>query len=246
MSTRRPAARLSYANVMSTLAVFIVLGGGAYAATTLPARSVGKQQLRPGAVTRGKLAARSVATHKLAIGAVTRRRLSRRVRNQLDRAAGPAGPPGATGPAGPAGHAGPGAARIAFADAATPAPALATVLDVPGLKLEGACTLSGNTVSLPLAITATETSQAQETITIDTGTNPANPQISATNNLQFDLPAGIPFTPGGPEASGGDYLRVIATLIVTAPTRTLTVNAVVIVNAATQRCSMSGTAVTAT
>jgi hypothetical protein len=246
MSTRRPAARLSYANVMSTLAVFIVLGGGAYAATTLPARSVGKQQLRPGAVTRGKLAARSVTTHKLAIGAVTRRRLSRRVRNRLDRAAGPAGPQGATGPAGPAGHAGPGAARIAFADAATPAPALATVLDVPGLKLEGACTLSGNTVSLPLAITATETSQAQETITIDTGTNPANPQNSATNNLQFDLPAGIPFTPGGPEASGGDYLRVIATLIVTAPTRTLTVNAVVIVNAATQRCSMSGTAVTAT
>ena len=39
---------------------------------------------------------------------------------------------------------------------------------------------------------------------------------------------------------------MIATLIVTAPSRTLTVNAVIIVNAATQRCSMSGTAVTAT
>ena len=246
MSTRRPAVRLSYANVMSTVAVFMVLGGGAYAATTLPAGSVGKQQLRSGAVTRAKLAARSVTTRKLAVGAVTSRRLSRGVRNRLDRAAGPAGPPGATGPAGPAGPAGPGAARIAFAAAATAAPALATVLDVPGLKLEGACTLSGDTVSLPLSITATETSQAQETITIDTGTDPANPQNAATNNLQFELPAGIAFGPGGPQASGDDYFRVIATLIVTAPSRTMTVNAVIIVNAATQRCSMSGTAVTAT
>ena len=120
------------------------------------------------------------------------------------------------------------------------------MLDVPGLKLEGACTLSGGTVSLPLAITATETSQAQETIAIDTGTDPTIPQNSATNNLQFDLTAGIAFEPGGPQASGSDYFRVIATLIVIAPSRTLTVNAVVIVNAATQRCSMSGTAVTAT
>ena len=198
MSTRRPAVRLSYANVMSTVAVFMVLGGGAYAATTLPAGSVGKQQLRSGAVTRAKLAARSVTTRKLAVGAVTRRRLSRGVRNRLGGAAGPAGPPGATGPAGPAG---PGAARIAFAAAATAAPALATVLDVPGLKLEGACTLSDDTVSLPLSITATETSQAQETITIDTGTDPANPQNAATNNLQFELPAGIPFGPGGPQAA---------------------------------------------
>ena len=136
-----------------------------------------------------------MSTRKLAIGAVTRRRLSRGLRNRLDRGAGPAGPPGATGPAGPAG---PGAARIAFAAAATAAPAPVTLLDVPGLKLEGACTLSADTVSLPLAITATETSQAQETITIDTGTDPSNPQNSATNNLQFDLPAGIPFEPGPP------------------------------------------------
>jgi hypothetical protein len=253
-STRRLAAHLSYANVVSTLAVFIVLGGGAYAATTLPARSVGKQQLRKGAVTRAKLAPRSVSTHKLAFGAVGSRRLSRKLRDRLNRAAGPAGPvgpTGATGPAGPAGPvgptgatgpAGPGAARIAFAATASAAPTVATVLDIPGLKIEGACGVSGNTVSLPLTITAAEASQAQETITIDTGIDPSNPANSATNNLQFDLPAGTPFDTGGPQASGGDYFRVIATLIVTAPSRTLTLNAVVIVSAATQRCSMSGTA----
>ena len=78
--TRRVIARLSYANVMATLAVFLVLGGGAYAAATLPAHSVGKQQLRKRAVTRPKLAPRSVHTAKLARDAVAARKLSPGVR----------------------------------------------------------------------------------------------------------------------------------------------------------------------
>jgi hypothetical protein len=39
------ASRLSYANVVATLALFIALGGGAYAAFALPADSVGTRQL---------------------------------------------------------------------------------------------------------------------------------------------------------------------------------------------------------
>ncbi len=42
--------RLSYANVMATLALFVSLGGASYAAITLPAGSVGPQQLRTHAV----------------------------------------------------------------------------------------------------------------------------------------------------------------------------------------------------
>jgi hypothetical protein len=49
-------AHLNYANVMSTLAVFVVLGGGAYAATKLPKNSVGTAQIKNGAVTKKKLA----------------------------------------------------------------------------------------------------------------------------------------------------------------------------------------------
>lgn len=48
---RRLVDRLSYANVVATLALFIALGGASYAAVELPAHSVGAQQLRAGAVT---------------------------------------------------------------------------------------------------------------------------------------------------------------------------------------------------
>jgi hypothetical protein len=49
-------SQLTYANVMSTLAVFVVLGGGAYAATKLPKNSVGTAQIKNKAVTKAKLA----------------------------------------------------------------------------------------------------------------------------------------------------------------------------------------------
>jgi hypothetical protein len=42
--------RLTYANVVATLALFIGLGGVSYAAITLPADSVGREQLRADAV----------------------------------------------------------------------------------------------------------------------------------------------------------------------------------------------------
>ena len=42
--------RISYANVMATLAMFVGLGGASYAAITLPAGSVGPRQLRAHAV----------------------------------------------------------------------------------------------------------------------------------------------------------------------------------------------------
>ena len=50
-----PRPQLSYANVMATFAVFLALGGGAYAATRLPAKSVGTKQLKAAAVTAAKI-----------------------------------------------------------------------------------------------------------------------------------------------------------------------------------------------
>ena len=48
---RRLRERLTYANVMATVAVFVALGSGAYAATKLPKNSVGPKQLKKNAVT---------------------------------------------------------------------------------------------------------------------------------------------------------------------------------------------------
>jgi hypothetical protein len=55
-----PRPRLTYANVISTLCLFLLLGGAAYAATTLPANSVGARQLRKRAVTPAKLSPAAV------------------------------------------------------------------------------------------------------------------------------------------------------------------------------------------
>ncbi len=89
--------RLSYANVISTLAVFIALAGTAWAATSLPARSVGAAQIRTGAVTSAKvrdhtLTARAFSNAKTLVGPAG--------------PGGPVGPPGTAGPAGPRGVAG--------------------------------------------------------------------------------------------------------------------------------------------
>jgi hypothetical protein len=45
----------TYGNVTATLALFIALGGGAYAAVALPANSVGPRQLKANAVTTPKI-----------------------------------------------------------------------------------------------------------------------------------------------------------------------------------------------
>lgn len=50
------ASKLSYSNVVSSLALFVALGGVSYAAIKIPAHSVGARQLKSQAVTQGKLA----------------------------------------------------------------------------------------------------------------------------------------------------------------------------------------------
>jgi hypothetical protein len=80
---------LTYANVVASLALFLALGGAAFAATQLPRNSVGTGQLKREAVTAGKIAKK------------TRKQL------QGDRGpTGPQGPQGKTGKQGAKGAAG--------------------------------------------------------------------------------------------------------------------------------------------
>ncbi len=68
---RQMRPRLTYANVTSTLALFIALTGAtAFAATKLPDKSVGEFQLRPAAVTADKIRTNAVTTPKIKAQAV--------------------------------------------------------------------------------------------------------------------------------------------------------------------------------
>lgn len=57
--------RLTYANVMSSIAVFLVLGGAAVAFNQLPKKSVGTKQLKANAVTAAKLHKNAVTNAKI-------------------------------------------------------------------------------------------------------------------------------------------------------------------------------------
>lgn len=58
---RRIRNRLTYANVVSTLCLFALLGGVGYAAKTLPKNSVGSEQIKPQAVATSDLSPKAVA-----------------------------------------------------------------------------------------------------------------------------------------------------------------------------------------
>jgi hypothetical protein len=69
---KRLRVKLSYANVVSTLALFLVLAGGsAFAAAQLAKNSVGSKQLKANAVTTNKIKAGAVNSGRLADGAVS-------------------------------------------------------------------------------------------------------------------------------------------------------------------------------
>ena len=80
-----------YANVASTLALVIALGGTSYAAVALPKNSVGSKQLKAEAVTSSKVKDRTLLSEDFKAG-------------QLP--AGPRGPLGAPGAPGPKGDTG--------------------------------------------------------------------------------------------------------------------------------------------
>jgi hypothetical protein len=98
----RLSSRLTYANVMATVAVFIALGGASYAAVVLPKNSVGSKQIKKGGVKHADLAKNSVTSTNVTDGSL----LSADFKpGQLP--AGPAGPQGPKGDTGATGLQGP-------------------------------------------------------------------------------------------------------------------------------------------
>lgn len=63
--------RISYSDVMASVAVFLVLGGGAYAALSVPKNSITSKQIKKGAVKRSDLAKNAVGKKQIKGSAVT-------------------------------------------------------------------------------------------------------------------------------------------------------------------------------
>ncbi|HZO07436.1 MAG TPA: hypothetical protein VFB52_13690 [Solirubrobacterales bacterium] len=69
---KRIGKRITYANVMSSLAIFLVLAGGtAFAASQLAKNSVGAKQLKSNAVTAAKIKKNAVTAAKIKANAIT-------------------------------------------------------------------------------------------------------------------------------------------------------------------------------
>jgi hypothetical protein len=68
--------KLTYANVMSTLCFFLLLGGGAYAAGHLGKNSVGSKQLKKNAVITAKIKKEAVTAAKVKGGTLTGRQIN--------------------------------------------------------------------------------------------------------------------------------------------------------------------------
>jgi hypothetical protein len=114
----RLVSKLTYANVMATIAVFVALGGVGYAATRLPKNSVGTKQIRRAAVTPAKL--------------------SKAAKSKLVGPAGPEGPRGAAGPQGSRGAQGAAGEKGARGPAGDPGTARAWASVEPDGKLAAA------------------------------------------------------------------------------------------------------------
>jgi hypothetical protein len=130
---RKP--RLSYANVVSSLALFGVLtGGAAWAQDRIRTKdlrdgAVTTKKLRGGAVTAAKVRRGAIRSGKLAAGAVTTRKLAEGVAVSGPRGeqgpqgeAGPPGPEGQVGAEGPAGSSGPRGEQGPQGEAGPPGP----------------------------------------------------------------------------------------------------------------------------
>jgi hypothetical protein len=199
---------LTYANVIATLALFLALGGAAYAATQLPRNSVGTGQLKAEAVTAGKIA--------------------KKTRNQLRGTTGPQGPQGkigkqglkgatgakgangATGARGAAGTDGTGPAFEVFGtNKAVPGPIVAQTLGAGSYVLSANVSLtnsSGTTAKVACTISG---GGAMEASIESAGS--ATISISIVRNLT--AATAVEVSCSGPTGVTATYANMIATQV---------------------------------
>jgi hypothetical protein len=204
--------RLTYANVIATLALFLVLGGGAYAATQLPRNSVGTGQLKAEAVTAGKIA--------------------KKTREQLQGQRGPTGPQGPQGKTGTKGATGAAGAKgatgakgdtgTAGANGTGPAfEVFGTNKAIPGQVVAQTLPPGAYVLSADLSLTNTSTTTAAEVACTLAGggemeaTIPkeASTTMSLSISSTFGAATAVALSCTGPAGVTATYANMIATQV---------------------------------
>jgi collagen triple helix repeat protein len=162
---------LTYANVAASLALFLALGGAAYAATQLPKNSVGTNQIRKEAVTAGKIA--------------------KKTRQQLQGQRGPAGQQGLQGKTGKTGAKGATGARGAQGNTGAPGvdgtgPALEVVASPKLIEAGGSTVVSQNLAPGAYVVTADVVVESAATTAVTCSLNGSNSE--AVGNVAPGLP----------------------------------------------------------
>jgi hypothetical protein len=160
--------------VVALVALFVALGGGAYAALKLPANSVGAAQLKKSAVTPTKLspAAKKALSKPGPAGAIGPR--------------GPEGPRGDTGVKGDTGAAGPGATILNWDEAAGASPTPKTIGTVLGVTFSAECAIPGpGEAEVKLYVLPSDGS-----LRWDTGTEITENSTNEVRSNSVNVPAG--------------------------------------------------------
>lgn len=144
--------RLSYANVVATLALFMALGGASYAAVTLPRNSVGPAQIKSNAVTGAKVKNSTLTGSDVKDGSLTTKDFGSTLPAGPQGAAGAQGAPGAPGAKGDKGD--PGDPKRSFARIAYTAGVPAITAQSGGLAVVNEPFLGAVRISFPQSMDA--------------------------------------------------------------------------------------------
>lgn len=111
--------------------------------------------------------------------------------------------------------------------------------------MTAACAVGADGTGIDLHNAPRDDVTITETVSVDSGQDIAQGgQQAFSGNLAIALPGGQDTRLGGPSTQTG-YVRAIATLVMPFPTETVTAQVAVVVDATAGRCTVDGTAVTA-
>jgi hypothetical protein len=216
---------------VALIALFVALGGGAYAALKLPANSVGAAQLKKSAVTPTKLSpaakiALSTPGPKGAAGAPGPEGPRGEAGPRGDSGAkgdtglkGDTGPKGDAGPKGDPGSAGPGASILNYDEAASATPTPKTVGTVLGVTFAATCSIPATGEAEVEVFVST----SDGSLRWDVGTEATDPPTNEGRSTSINAPLGTVITPlpvaAATATSGGSSSNHNSQIVELAPER---------------------------